>query len=303
MMGSAKKRLVCAMVSTSLIAGTVTAPLSAQSGVEVGNAATVIGDVQIQRGSNGQERALVRKQRVAWGDIISTDRRSQAQLLLLDRSNFGIGTRSKVVIDRFVYDPGKERSFFATLFKGALRFFSGSQDETQSGEVRTGSGRIGIRGTAVDMFYGSKAKSVGKHEEALDGVDDKKSEATMVILRGPGQATAGGLTPGLVEVEAAGVTVVLDEPGEAAYIPFIGAAPIGPFRISDRGLARAQERLAPEVTRANESSFLRDALPIAAGLGAVAAGVLLIGGDGDDHDGQSSSGTTCTDPNVNGNCQ
>lgn len=309
MRSTADTRLLSILVSSSLIACSMTAPLSAQSRVEVGTAASVVGDVQVQRGANGEERKLVRRQRVAWGDIISTDRRSQAQLLLLDRSSFGIGTRSRVAIDRFVYDPGKERSFFATLVKGALRYFSGSQDGNQSGEVQTGSGRIGIRGTAVDMFYGQKAQDVGKREDALDDVEDRKDEATMVILRGPGASTAGGLTPGLVEVEAAGVTVVLDEPGEAAYIPFIGAAPIGPFRISDRGLLQAQEQLAPEVKRANDGGFLRDILPVAAGLGAIAAGILLTR-DGDDDNvpgvtidpnGQGTSGG-CPDPDVNGNC-
>ena len=303
-------RAISALVCTSLLAVSINVPAAAQSRVEVGNAASVVGDVQIQRGANGDERALVRRQRVAWGDIISTDRRAQAQLLLLDRSSFGIGTRSRVVIDRFVYDPGKERSFLATLVKGALRYFSGSQEEGQSGEVQTGSGRIGIRGTAVDIFYGPKAERVAQHEDALDGVDEDKDEATMVILRGPGANTAGRLNPGLVEVEGAGVTVTLDEPGEAAYIPFIGAAPIGPFRISDRGMLRAQNRLAPEVARANDGGFLEDVLPVAAGLGAVAAAILLTRGDDEDNptgvtldpNGQGTAGGSCRDPDANGNC-
>ncbi len=277
-----KSRALALLTSTSLIAASLAAPAHAQR-VEVGNAASVVGSVEIQASAKAKKRDLVRKQRVAWGDIITTDKKSQAQLLLLDRSSFGIGTKSRVRIDKFVYDPGKERSFTSTLIKGALRFFSGSKGASQSGEVKTSAGRIGIRGTAVDMFAGPKAVKVAEHEDALDGVKDKKDEATMVVLRGPGAGTAGGLTPGLVEVEAAGVTVVLDEPGLAAYIPRIGAPPIGPFRISDRGMLRAQNRLAPEVKRANDSGgFLSDILPVAAGLGAAAAVILATQGGDDD---------------------
>ncbi len=295
------------LISVSIIASSLSAPASAQSRVEVGNAASVVGTVEIQASAKAKKRKLARKQRVAWGDIISTSKKSQAQLLLLDRSSFGIGTKSRVRIDKFVYDPNKDRSFGATLLKGALRFFSGRKGGSQSGEVKTSSGRIGIRGTAVDMFAGPKAVKVAEHEDALKGVKDKKSEATMVILRGPGVGTAGELTRGLVEVEAAGVTVVLDEPGLAAYIPRIGAAPIGPFRISDRGLLRAQNRLAPEVQRANDGGgLLGDLLPVAAGLGAAAAAVLISQDGGDvpgvtiDPNGSTTAG--CADPDANGVC-
>jgi len=275
-----KRQSLAFLASTSLAAYALAAPAHAQR-VEVGNAATVVGKVDIQANSKAKKRKLARKQRVAWGDVITTGSKSQAQLLLLDRSSFGIGTKTQIRIDKFVYDPDQERSFTSTLIKGAMRFFSGRKGGNQSGEVKTSAGRIGIRGTAVDMFAGPKAAKVAEHEDALDGVKDKKDEATMVILRGPGEGTAGDLARGLVEVEAAGVTVILDEPGLAAYIPRIGAPPIGPFRISDRGMLRAQNRLAPEVKRANDGSFLGDLLPVAAGLGAAAAVILATQG-GDD---------------------
>ncbi|MEO9461342.1 MAG: FecR family protein [Marinomonas sp.] len=304
---SSPRSTAALLVSVSIIASALSVPASAQGRVEVGNAASVVGSVEIQASAKAKKRKLARKQRVAWGDIITTSKKSQAQLLLLDRSSFGIGTKSRVRIDKFVYDPNKDRSFTATLLKGALRFFSGRKGRKQSGEVKTSSGRIGIRGTAVDMFAGPKAVKVGEHEDALKGVKDKKDEATMVILRGPGVGTAGELTQGLVEVEAAGVTVVLDEPGLAAYIPRIGAAPIGPFRISDRGLLRSQNRLAPEVKRANDGGgLLGDLLPVAAGLGAAAAAV-LISQDGEEVPGvivnpNDSPVAGCDDPDANGVC-
>ena len=104
------------------------APPAAAQRVEVGNAATVVGDVKLSNAQIRNPRKIERRQRLAWGDQIDTGKRSQLQILLLDRSTFGIGASSRVRIDRFVYDPNAGRSVVATFFKGALRFFSGRQE-------------------------------------------------------------------------------------------------------------------------------------------------------------------------------
>ena len=275
----------------SLIAGLLlasaflAAPAAAQR-VEVGNAATVVGDVKMSNAAIRNPRKIERRQRLAWGDLIDTGKRAQLQILLLDRSTFGIGASARVRIDRFVYDPNQGRSVFATVLKGALRFFSGRQEGENSADITTPAGRIGIRGTALDLLVGEEAQEIAGDEDFVDNarnVDSDEGEATLVILRGPGPGTAGGLTAGRAEVEAAGVRVVLDQPGLATYIPRNGAPPIGPFFISNRGLARVQDQLAPEVARAADSGggLLGKLLPAAVGVaGAVALGAILSG-DGD----------------------
>ena len=110
-----------------------------------------------------------------------------------------IGAGSRVQIDRFVYDPNEGRSFLATLTKGALRFFSGRQEGQNSGDLQTPAGRIGIRGTALDLLVGEDAQEIAEDEDFVDRVDDVDSdddEATLVVLRGPGARTAGGLAAG-----------------------------------------------------------------------------------------------------------
>jgi hypothetical protein len=266
------------------------APPAAAQRVEVGNAATVVGDVKMSNAAIRNPRKIERRQRLAWGDQVDTGKRAQLQILLLDRSTFGIGASSRVRIDRFVYDPNEGRSLVATVFKGALRFFSGRQEGANSADITTPAGRIGIRGTALDLLVGEEAQEIAGDEDFVDdtrNVNSDEDEATLVILRGPGAATAGGLTVGRVEVEGAGVTVVLDRPGLAAYIPRNGAPPIGPFFISNQGLAKVQDELAPEVARAADGGGLLDTLlPVAAGVaGAVALGAILSG-DGDDGDGR-----------------
>jgi len=275
-------RMLALFGASSLALAALSASPAAAQRTEVGNAASVVGDVTMQTNGSGDEREVVRKQRFAWGDTITTAKKSQLQILLLDRSTYGVGARTQLRIDRFVYDPNEGRSSIITFLKGALRFFSGRNDGENSGEVNTPAGRIGIRGTAVDMMVGKNAEKIAEKEDAVGRVDSDKDEATLVVLRGPGENTRGGLTQGLVEVEGGGVTVVLDRPGLAAYIPKAGAAPIGPFAISNKGLARVQDQHAPEVARANSGSILNTLIPAA--IGAVALGVLITELDGDDDD-------------------
>ncbi len=272
------KHSIATVSVIALLTGPVgTSVAFAQDRVEVGNAAAVVGDVTMRVNGDGEKQDVERKDRVAWGDLIATGKKSQLQILLLDRSTFGLGARSQVTIDRYVYDPDEGRSAFVTFIKGALRFFSGRQEGTNSANIQTPAGRIGIRGTAVDMMVGKNAEEIAEEEDFVGRVDSNKDEATLVVLRGPGAATEGGLTPGIVDVEGAGVTVTLDAPGLAAYIPRAGAAPIGPFSISNKGLAQVQDRMAPEVARAAQGGGLLETLiPIA--VGAIVLGSILDGG-------------------------
>ena len=277
-------RLIASLAAGVVFAAAFVAHPAAAQRVEVGNAATVVGDVKMSNAAIRNPRKIERRQRLAWGDLIDTGKRAQLQILLLDRSTFGIGASSRVRIDQFVYDPAEGRSLVATVLKGALRFFSGRQEGENRADIQTPAGRIGIRGTALDLLVGKEAEDIAEDEDFVDDadVDSDKDEATLVIMRGPGAATAGGLTLGRAEVEAAGVTVVLDQPGLAAYIPRNGAPPIGPFFLSNRGLAKVQDELAPEVARAADSGGGLLGKLIPGVVGAVALGVILSGGDGDD---------------------
>ena len=284
-------RLRASLATGAILAATFVAGPAIAQRVEVGNAATVVGEVKMSNAASTTPRAVARRQRLAWGDRIDTGKKSQLQILLLDRSNFGIGANARVRIDRFVYDPDAGRSVVATVFKGALRFFSGRQEGENRADIDTPAGRIGIRGTALDLLVGEQAQEIAGDEDFVDNIRNVRSnedEATLVILRGPGQRTEGGLTVGQAEVEAAGVRVVLDQPGLAAYIPRKGAPPIGPFFISNQGLEQVQDELAPEVARAADGNgLLGTLLPIAGVVGAVAIGAALSGG-GDDNGGRQA---------------
>ena len=307
-------------LAAGLALAAAVSPASAQQQrVEVGNAATVVGDVRMRSATITTPRRVERRQRLAWGDRVDTGKKSQLQILLLDRSTFGIGANARVRIDSFVYDPDAGRSVVATVLKGAMRFFSGRQEGENRADITTPAGRIGIRGTALDLLVGEKAEDIAGDEQFVDDADvhSDDDQATLVVLRGPGAGTAGGLAVGYAEVEAAGVKVVLDQPGLAAYIPRNGAPPIGPFSISNDGLSKVQDELAPEVARASDGGGLANTLlPVAIGVAAV-AGAAAVAGSDDNNDtprspsgqsggrttsstGRAPSGTSTSNPNSPG---
>jgi hypothetical protein len=289
--------LITSLAACSMLACALAASPAAAQRVEIGNASTVVGEVRLTNASVSK-RAVSRKQRIAWQDLIDTGKKSQLQILLLDRSSFGIGATSRIRIDRYVYDPKQGRSLSATFIKGALRFFSGRQEGDNRADIQTPAGRIGIRGTALDLLVGNETATIAENEQSVGSVPSDEDEATLVVLRGPGAGTAGGLIPGLARVEGAGVTVILDQPGLAAYIPRNGAPPIGPFRISNTALSQVQDKLAPEVARAaSGGSFLNSLIPAA--VGAIAVGSIIGGGDDRGDQRPSNPGQTRPQPNQN----
>ena len=263
---------------------------AASAPVQVGIAATVVGDVRMSNATTKKAVKIPRRQRLAWGDQLTTRKKSKLQILLLDRSSLTIGSNARLTIDRFVYDPGKERSLTATVSKGAFRFMSGRKSKKSSASVSSSVGTIGIRGTALDGVVGKEAVAIANKEPFLDGVKGDKDSAMLVVLRGPGANRSGDLDIGLAEVSAAGKTVTLDQPILAAYIPRPGAQPIGPFKLSASGLSKLQDALAPEVASAGKSGFLKALIPAA--IIGVGVGLLLPGGGSDE----------CVDPNAAGVC-
>ncbi len=230
----------------------------------VGVASSVVKDVRFTNGATPKAKAVTLKQRIALGDVIQTGKGSQLQILLLDRSTFSVGANASIRIDRFVYDPARGRGSGATVTRGAFRFMSGAPARGNSGSVSTPVATIGIRGTIVEGAVGEFAREIAKKE--ADPVKDSKPDkdtATLVVLRGPGGRTEGRETVGAASVTSGGVTVELTSPGQAAFVPRFGAAPIL-FKISPEGLLKLQDQIYPRTA------------PGGGGLGKALLGGLLI---------------------------
>lgn len=86
---------------------------------------------------------------VYMNEIVETGEESALVIKFSDGSRLTLGENAKVVIDRYVYNPGGGDSSQAiTLTKGAFRFLSGSIPKEKV-EIKTPAVSIGIRGTEL----------------------------------------------------------------------------------------------------------------------------------------------------------
>ena len=173
--------------------------------------------------------ALV-KQRVAQGNEIATAPASTLQVMLLDQSSLTVGPNGRLKVDRFVYDADRRASAVGvSIVKGAFRFLSGKSTHANPGQtaLRTPIASIGIRGTIVEGHVGEIAANVASGETGLSGVGVvDPNTASMIVLRGPGPNAVGGETRGEISVTSGGVSVTVNSPGQAVFVPRAGAAPI-----------------------------------------------------------------------------
>jgi hypothetical protein len=233
--------LAGAMIAATLNCG----PVLAQA---VGVTAVVRNNVQITTAAKpALHRAAVRET-MSLGNEVVTGASSMTQLLLLDKTSFTVGSSARVRIDRFVYDPSaKASSVTASVAKGAFRFMSSPalhRGKDKSG-VRTPVASIGIRGTIFEGVVGADAIRIAKAEAGVPKPFDADEEtATLVVLRGPGR-NAQGVQRGAIDVTVGDSVIPIDDAGMALFIPGPGKAPIGPFRLSNKGIAVLRDLLGP----------------------------------------------------------
>ncbi len=273
-------RVAVALAVASLIGSPVLAQANA-----VGVNAAIRNKVMIRGAGTKELRPAVLRQRVILNDEVRTGGASQLQILLLDRTTFTVGANARVAVDRFVYDPAaNSRSTGVSVSRGAFRLMSGRVLRRPSGQltVRTPVATIGVRGTIFEGVVGEDAIRIASREPAVGKkVKARKSEASLIVLRGPGPRAQGDVVPGSIDVTAGEQVVTLDGPGLAVYVPRRGAPPIGPFRISVAGLQALQLLLrttAEPGGGGKSSQRTRDGLLGAAGAAAAIAGGVILGG-------------------------
>ena len=117
---------------------------AASAGERIGAAAMVKNKVVGTHA--GRSRDLSPGNGVFEREAIATAARSAAQLQFRDRTNLTIGQKSRIVLDRFVYDPRRGTSDkLLSATKGSLRFLSGTA-QRKSTKIKIPGATIGIRG-------------------------------------------------------------------------------------------------------------------------------------------------------------
>lgn len=237
-------RMLFAILPAALLSLALAAPSFSQASSKViGIAAALVNDVSIKPASVASYSRAKLRQRIALRDQVRTGANSRMQIALLDKTKVTVGSNAQLTIDKFIYDPNGG-SLSVTAAKGALRFISGSTRSTRT--VNTPSATIGIRGTIFDLAVGGLAVEIAQRERAIpQGTQHDPDTASLAVLRGPGPNRQGDILPGAIDVAGGGESVALETPLQAAYVPYTGATPIGPFTISLPGLDLLNDMIVP----------------------------------------------------------
>jgi hypothetical protein len=132
-------------------------------------------------------------------EAVKTGAESSTKLIFLDSTNLAVGPFSRLVLDRFVFDPDRSSQTMAVnLAKGVFRFTTGVLDK-QAYSITTPTASIGVRGTILDI-----------------AVDRDSTRVTLV--EGSAIVCPRGKTP------KSGDCVTLDQVGQTAEVTRAGAS-------------------------------------------------------------------------------
>ena len=176
----------------------------------------------------GPDRILRVGTDIQANEVVTTSATDRAHLVFLDGTTVTIGPNSRLIIDKFVYDPSTQKGEIAlNASTGVFRIIGGRISKTSEVKVATPSASLGIRGgimvfnvtvnaTTSMMVYGDQMSVTS----LVNGV----SQTTTVNVPGLGVATSLGAAPGTASVTVAGdltaalSTLVTDTKAAAAVV-------------------------------------------------------------------------------------
>lgn len=121
-------------------------------------------------------RTIFAEERVDTDDVATTS------LQFLDETSLYVGSRSSVVLDRFIYDPSTQSGEAAINFtKGAFRFITGNIKTKEAVNLSTPTASMVIRGTHLLIFVLADGTSeINVLEGAIDILPCGSTEAQRV---------------------------------------------------------------------------------------------------------------------------
>jgi FecR protein len=112
--------------------------------------ATAAAHKEVSRELSGASAQLNTGDPVFRDEVVRTGTESTAKLVFLDSTNLAVGPISRVVLDRFIYDPKSAESLGVKLAKGVFRFTTGALHK-DAYSITTPTAGIGVRGTVLDI--------------------------------------------------------------------------------------------------------------------------------------------------------
>lgn len=143
-------------------------------------------------GASGN-RVLETKSQVFAGDVVTTDKTGNAQILFRDDTRLVIGPSSEITIDKFVFaDTSTARELTINAIRGAFRFITGSSQK-QAYTINTPTATIGVRGTAFDVTIDDKATNLALYDGTVRMCD--KTDPSLRCAELTGRCTVIILAP------------------------------------------------------------------------------------------------------------
>ncbi len=158
------------------------APGPAEAARSVGVATVIVRDVT---GTLEKSRRVITSQDgVFQNEVIETNEDSATEIVFLDQTKISIGPNSKVILDKFLFDPDpKKGTFVVNVVSGMFRFASGGLSKNAY-EIRTPVSTMGVRGTEfiVIVLEDGSTAIIGEVGE----VEIKNCEEILQELTTPG---------------------------------------------------------------------------------------------------------------------
>lgn len=179
--GSFSRKTIGAALLIAL--GFAASPAAAD--VQIGAAAQVVNNVTGTLASARQPQLLRAGIDVFQNETIDTAYASASRVVFQDQTQLSIGPDSKVVLDRFVFDPNPAASVVAvSIAKGVARFSTGLLPKPDY-QVSTPSCSIGVRGTVFTTIVSAARDSWVTVEEGTTAV----SAQGVTVMVNAGQTT------------------------------------------------------------------------------------------------------------------
>lgn len=118
----------------------------------IGSAITVVNYVTAKPEADGDPRRLATGDDLRQQELIEVDDDSRSEIELNDRTKLALGPGSRLLLDKFIYDPDLNGgAIVMNLIKGTFRFITGIAAKPAY-VIRTPAAFITVRGTIFDVY-------------------------------------------------------------------------------------------------------------------------------------------------------
>ncbi len=184
-----------------LVAGLALPAFQAAAEVEPQIGLTSIIVKRVEGTTAAQKRLLILRDDVFQNEVLETGVGSASRIEFLDNTQVSVGPNSRLVLDRFVYDPSPDKgAFVMQLTEGVFRFVSGDMPSSVY-SIQTPTVTIGVRGTVLVVVTNSLGEIV-VILESDDGVTVDSVGGDSVVLDSAGLATVASADGGLSDPAA-----------------------------------------------------------------------------------------------------